>query len=33
MIQPDRDFYRIGIGVGLCKIFTALTNDSVPCQF
>ncbi|MDR3726143.1 MAG: IPT/TIG domain-containing protein [Terracidiphilus sp.] len=33
MIQPDRDFYRIGIGVSLCKIFTALTNDSVPCQF
>jgi hypothetical protein len=33
MIQPDRDFYRIGVGVSLCKIFTALTNDSVPCQF
>jgi hypothetical protein len=33
MTQPDRDFYRIGIGVSLCKIFTALTNDSVPCSF
>jgi len=33
LTQPDRDFYRIGVGVSLCQIFGALTSASVPCKF
>jgi hypothetical protein len=28
LTQPDRDFYRIGVGVDITKIFTALTGNS-----
>jgi hypothetical protein len=33
MTQPDRDFYRIGVGVSLCQIFTALTTKGSVCPF
>ncbi len=38
LTQPDRDFYRIGIGVNICQIFSALTTKSssgalMPCKF
>jgi len=33
LTQPDRDFYRIGIGVSLCQIFTKLTSDGKQCGF
>jgi hypothetical protein len=33
MTQPDRDFYRFGIGVSLCQIYSALTTKGSPCKF
>lgn len=32
LTQPDRDFYRIGVGVNITQIFTALTGNSKSGQ-
>lgn len=32
LTQPDRDFYRIGVGVNIAQIFTALTGNSKTNQ-